>query len=313
MKATIVDRSLPNRLAIRDVEPPVAGNGDALVKVVATSLNLGEARRSLLVAEDGHRPGWDVAGIVEQAARDGTGPSAGSRVVGFIETCAWSETVAIPARRLAVIPDAVSFEQAATLPVAGLTAYYALAQGGLLAGKSVLVNGASGGVGHIACQIAKTAGARVVAVVRGREGAELLSAYEPDEVLVTERLGDAASAGPYDVILESVGGDALGQALGMLDAEGVCVTFGDAGDKPAAFHPRPFFRANGTRLYGLFVHEEVQRAPPALPLTRMMRLIERGSLVPEITHRAPWEDIAETARLLVDRKIRGKAVIAIGE
>ncbi len=309
MRVTIVDRQAADRLVIGTRPEPAQGPSDAVVRMVTTSLNLGECRRALKVAEDGFLPGWDVAGVVEAAAPDGSGPAKGARVVGFVEGGAWAEKVVLPAWRLAEIPQAVSFEQAATLPVAGLTASYALAQGGLLAGKKVLVDGASGGVGHLACQIAVVSGADVFAVVRREAAAEGLRHIDGIEIVVTERLADAASSGPFDVIVESIGGDALADALGMLAGDGVCVTLGDAGDKPAAFNPRPFFRAGAARLYGLFVYEEVYRHRPAPVLQRMMRLIERGLLVPDITLEAGWAEIGSVARRLVDRKITGKAVI----
>src|SRR5207302_7521683 len=104
-------------------------------------------------------PGWDLAGIVENEAADGSGPRTGSRVVGMLNPGAWAEVVAVPTSILAEIPESVSFAQAATLPVAGLTALWALEHGGLLLDRLVLITGASGGVGHFACQITRKAGA----------------------------------------------------------------------------------------------------------------------------------------------------------
>ena len=121
----------------------------------------------------------------------------------------------------------------------------------------------------------------------------------------------AASQGPFDVILESVGGDMLGDALGLLAPDGVCVTYGESTGRPAAFDPRPFFRVGGARLYGLFVYEEVRRHPPALALTRLLDLVAGKQLKPRITIEADWADIARVAKDLMDRKIRGKAVIHI--
>lgn len=312
MRGVVVTHTAAGRaLELRILPEPVAGAGDAVVRMKATSLNLGEVKRSLTMAEDGHRPGWDVAGVVERAAADGSGPAVGTRVAGFIESGAWAELVALPARRLAPIPDGVSFEQAATLPVAGLTAWYALSQGGLLAGRRVLINGASGGVGHLACQIARASGARVTAVVRRAERAATLEGPGIRVVVAPEGLGSAAEFGPYDVILDSVGGADLSAAIALVGTAGVCVTFGDAGTDPAAFHPRPLFR-NGGRICGLFVHDEVQRDPPAPPLAAMMQLIEDGLLQPEIQVCAPWEKIDALGRDLMERRIAGKAVLTIG-
>src|SRR5437868_315558 len=164
--AIIVDPSTPERLVIREVASPTPSPSEALVRVKSISLNRGEVRTASN-ADAGWRPGWDFAGTVEQQASDGSGPHAGSRVVGMLSSSgAWAEVVAAPTTVLAEIPEGVTFAQAATLPVAGLTALWTLEHGGLLLNKRVLINGASGGVGHLACQLARQAGARVVGVVR---------------------------------------------------------------------------------------------------------------------------------------------------
>ena len=125
-RAVVVDSQVPGRLAIRPMPVPSPLPSQALVRVKSISLNLGEVRRALTMAEAGWRPGWDLAGVVEQAAADHSGPPAGARVVGFVPAGAWAEAVAVPTNALAQLSDNVSFTQAATLPVAGLTALYAL-------------------------------------------------------------------------------------------------------------------------------------------------------------------------------------------
>src|SRR6266849_6565152 len=144
IQAIVVDPDIAGRLAIREVEPPSPAPSEALVRVRATSLNLGEVRDTT-TAKAGWRPGWDLAGVVEQAAADGSGPKSGARVVGMVNAGAWAELVAVPTAVLAEIPDTVTFAQAATLPVAGLTALYALEKGGFLLNRKVLITGASGG------------------------------------------------------------------------------------------------------------------------------------------------------------------------
>lgn len=146
IRAVVVTPAAPARLAIDTVvstaPPPTA----ALVRVAAISLNRGEVRRAQSDPA-GARPGWDLSGVVEQAAADGSGPPVGSRVVGFLPSGAWAELVAVPTHALAVLPDSVTFAQAATLPVAGLTALLGLEKAGSLLGRTVLITGASGGVG----------------------------------------------------------------------------------------------------------------------------------------------------------------------
>lgn len=309
MRAVVVRPDSSPRLIFSDVPEPIPGAAEAVVRMVATSLNYGEIKRALFTADVGFRPGWDVAGIVEKPAIDGSGPGAGERVIGFTTGMAWAERVALPGRHLAVIPDNVSFATAATLPVAGLTAYYGLARAGMLAGKSILVTGASGGVGHLACQLASASSATVTAFLRSDRAIAEVEAYGVDHVVVAERLSSCSRFGPFDVILDAVGGDVLSDALSMLAPEGVCVTYGAAGETLSEFHPRPFFRAGSTRLYGLYVYEEIHRHPPAAALSRLAQLVGKGVLRPRVTIQTEWHDIEEVGRQLLDREITGKAVL----
>ena len=185
--AVVVSPEAQGRLAIRGVAEPVPDRAEALVRVRAISLNRGEVRRAGMAAA-GWRPGWDLAGEVERAAADGSGPRVGARVVGLLPEGAWAERVAVPTHALAELPEKVTFSQAATLPVAGLTALYALAKGGPLMGRRVLVTGATGGVGDFAVQLARLAGARVTASARRQDQAPALRALGAHEVLVGDEI-----------------------------------------------------------------------------------------------------------------------------
>jgi len=167
-QAVVVDQKVPGKLIIHDIAMPQPLPSEALVRVSAISLNRGETRRSIQ-AEDGWRPGWDLAGVVEQTAAGGSGPHTGGRVVGFLPDGAWAQHVAVPSHALASLPDAVTFAQAATLPVAGLTALYVLAKRGQLIHRRVLITGATGGVGDFAVQLVRLTGAHLVASVRRAE------------------------------------------------------------------------------------------------------------------------------------------------
>ena len=173
MRAVLIDKGAPANLFLGKAEEPTPAPSEALVRVETISLNRGEVRRAQ-TAEAGFNPGWDLAGTVERAAADGTRPRAGARVVGLLPSGAWAELIAVPANSLAELPESASFELAATLPVAGLTALYALEKGGGLIGRSVLVTGASGGSGNFGIQLARLSGARVVALVRREEHEELV-------------------------------------------------------------------------------------------------------------------------------------------
>src|SRR6266851_4257072 len=225
IRAVVVDPTADGRLAIKLVDLRDPDRDEVTVRVTAISLNRGETRRALLVAEPGWRPGWDFAGVVETEAADGSGPKPGTRIVGLLPSGAWAERVNCRSHAVAALPDAVTDAQAATLPVAGLTALHALRQGGLLLGRKVLVDGASGGVGHLACQLAAAAGAQVWGHVRRKEYRAAVAEWCGDRVVIGRDLVAAKPYGPFWLILDSLGGSALSAALGMLQPNGTCVTF----------------------------------------------------------------------------------------
>ena len=191
IRAVVVDPAAPGKLAVKAVELRDPDRDEVGVRVTAISLNRGETRRALQVAEPGWRPGWDFAGIVETAAADGSGPKPGTRVVGLLPSGAWAERINCRSHAVAALPNAVSDAEAATLPVAGLTALHALRQGGLLLGRKVLVDGASGGVGHLACQLAAAAGALVWGHVRREEHRAAVAEWCGDRVVLGRDLGVA--------------------------------------------------------------------------------------------------------------------------
>src|SRR5260370_13217270 len=211
MRALVATGSSAAPLELRSVEEPMADAAQAIVDVRAISINRGELRL-LAMRPEGWRPGQDIAGVVAQSAADGSGPPVGTRVVAMVDQAGWAERVAVPSSRMGVLPDAVSFAQAASLPVAGLTALRALRLGGFLLGRNVLVTGATGGVGHFAVQLAARAGAHVVGISRDpARGKALLDAGDvslaSDASGLTERL---------DLILGSVGREALTGAPGVV-------------------------------------------------------------------------------------------------
>ena len=312
IRAVVVDPSLPGRLAIREVSLRDPDRDEVVVKVTAVSLNRGETRRALQVAEADWRPGWDFSGVVETTAADGSGPKPGTRVVGILPSGAWAERVNCRSHAVAALPQSVSDAQAATLPVAGLTALHALRQGGLLLGRKVLVDGASGGVGHLACQLAVAAGATVWGHVRREEYRAAVADWCDERVVVGRDLATAKPHGPFWLILDSIGGTALSAALGMLQPNGTCVTFGVSETSTASIESREFFATGGTRLYGLTLFHElmsVERAGIGLGL--LADLIATKKLRPQIAVEEPWGEIGAVARRLLDRDFTGKAVLHI--
>ncbi len=307
IRAVVVDPQVEGRLAIKEVSPPSPAPSEALVRVAAISLNRGEVRRAMS-AEAGWQPGWDLAGTIEVAAANGS-PSVGSRVVGFVPKGAWKEVVAVPTHSLAELPESVTFAQAATLPVAGLTAMHALAKAGSLLDRKVLITGASGGVGNFACQLARLSGATVVAHVRNPQFEASVKQTGAHIVVTGDDLSVASEYGPYDLILESVGGTTLSTALSLIAPDGMCVLFGTSANKEVTFDASKFYGTGGASLYGFILFHELEREPASVGLKRLVNLVAHGQLSPHIDVEAPWTQVAEVAQQLTQRRFAGKAVL----
>jgi NADPH2:quinone reductase len=310
MRAIVVDPDASGRLVIRDIEDPMPTPSEALVKVAAISLNRGEVRRAHQ-AEAGWRPGWDLAGTLEQAAADGSGPKEGARVVGLMRQGAWAEQVSVPTNALAELPEPVTFAQAASLPVAGLTALRSLEKGGLLTERRVLVTGASGGVGHFACALGKLSGAHIVGAIRTANYRDAVLQAGAEDVVTGEELRGAERLGPFDLALDSVGGKTLAKALTLLAPGGTCVVFGSTAGQESTVHVPQFYVTGGLTLYGFFLFYEHVRNPVGPDLSRLARLVASGRLNVPIEVEAPWAEIAEVAQKLTERAFTGKAVLHI--
>jgi len=306
IRAVIVDADRPERLVIGEAAAPP---GAPLIRVHAFSLNRGEVRTGLHEAPSGTQLGWDIAGVIERPAADGSGPPAGTRVAAAT-LGGWAELAAAPVERMAVIPDGVSFAQAACLPVAGLTARAALGRIGKLESARVLVAGASGGVGTFAVQLAKAGGAFVVAALRNAGNEGFVRSLGADEVAIGPDLEGAERHGPFDLVLESAGGSSLARAMTLLAPGGTCVLLGASGEAGASIDTSRF-RIGGTSLYGLVMGYEFQREPPAVGLAELLQQVAAGRLTPSIGVEAPWTRIAEVAADLMARRFHGKAVLHV--
>ena len=302
MRALVSMRSAPYAQLKDGVPDPEPRPDEALVEVQAFSLNRGETRR-LQTLEPGTVTGWDLAGTVRRQAGDG-GPREGARVVGLRNAGAWAELAAVKVEHLAELPDGIPLEQAAALPVAGLTA---LQRAGFILGKRVLVTGASGGVGRFAIQLAKLAGAHVTGVSRRTEGLRQLGADELAPEIDLE--------GPtYDAILDAVGGPVLGRALQRVAPGGIVVSFASTVTEPVSYPTRELFaRAPGARLYGFYIFSELDHTRSgSTDLRRLADLVAAKRLDPQIDLTLSWEDSAQAIEALLDRRVNGKAVLTVG-
>jgi NADPH2:quinone reductase len=291
---------------LRELPEPQPMRNEALLEVRAFSLNRGELRSFRNNAE-GWVPGQDVAGVVLRQAANGEGPPAGSRVVALMDEFGWAQHAAVASHRMAALPENVSFAQAATLPVAGLTALRTLRHGGPLIGRRVLITGAAGGVGTLAVQIAAHSGARVTAVVGRPERAAGLMELGAAEVIQ----GIDNAQGRFALILESAGGASLARAIQLVEAKGTVVVYGNSSGETTTTSFADFRGAPNSRVqsFSYFYSEAEERFAPDLAL--LVSLIADGSLKPQIGVEQSWRNIAEVAEQLRDRRVSGKAVLLV--
>jgi NADPH:quinone reductase len=305
MPAFVPAPDAPGRIALEEVPEPTPAADEALVVVEAYSVNRGEL--FLLEApREGWRPGQDVAGHVERTAADGSGPAQGTRVVAHVPAGGWAPLVAAPTDALAMLPDAVAAPDAATLGVAGLTALRLLRTAGSVAGRRLLLTGASGGVGHFVVELATAQGALVTAVSSSPERGERLRALGAAEVVA-----DVESAqGPFEVVLESVGGRSLETALTRLAPRGTLLWLGQASRQPASLD---FFAVMSAAPYATIVPFSYWRsgASDADDLATLVRLVAAGHLHPEIGLQADWRETPDALIALGERRVRGNAVLTI--
>jgi NADPH:quinone reductase-like Zn-dependent oxidoreductase len=301
----LVSSSTPPFAELAEVADPKPLAHEALVSVHAVSLNRGEVRR-LERMEPGTVAGWDLAGTVSRPAADGHGPAEAARVVGLKLSGAWAERVAVPTEFLAELPEGISFAQAATLPVAGLTALRALEIGGFVLGKRVLVTGASGGVGRFAIQLAALAGAHVTAVARRTEGLAELGA----DAVLPELPSEGET---FDVILDAIGGPVLGAALQRVAPRGTVVSFAATVPEPVSYPTRELFsRAPGAVLHGLYIFDELDHTrTAAADLRRLADLVASGRVDPQIDLTTSWSEAPSAIQALLDRRVAGKAVLTL--
>lgn len=303
MRAVIYDPQARANLRLADVDEPAAAESEAVIQVRATALNFGEVHFIDRMRKPGEVPGWDAAGVVVQAAADGSGPPVGSRVVGFHGAGGWAQRRTVPTENLAILPDSVEFGPAAALPVAGVTALQALRRLGPVVGRRVLITGASGGVGRFAVQLAARAGAHVVAAVGSEARGAGLRDLGAAEVVVgladiTERVFG---------VLDNVGGQLLAEAFSLVGDGGSAQSIGMASNQPTTID----FEAE--RLSGAQKSLEpfTVRTPFGADLGYLVALLAAGEIDPQIGLRSSWNEVSDAAAALLDRRVAGNAVLDV--
>ena len=307
-------------LSVGEIDRPAVAPGEVLLQVRAAGLDRGTWHLMtgkpypLRLAGFGVRapknpvPGLDVSGVVIEVGSDVTRFAPGDEVYG-IGKGSFAEFAAAREDKLALKPAALTFEQAAALPVSGMTAYAGLADvGKLQPGQRVLVVGASGGVGTYAVQIAKALGAHVTGVASTGK-LDLVRSIGADRVIDYTREDFAAGGTPYDLILDVGGNSSLRRLRRALTPRGTLVIaggenggrwLGGADRQLRALALSPFVRQRLTT----FVSKEHFSG-----LERMTALVDDGQLVPAIERTLPLSGVAEAMRHLEAGRTRGKLVI----
>jgi NADPH:quinone reductase-like Zn-dependent oxidoreductase len=338
MKAIVQERyGSPDDLELREVEKPAVGDDDVLVRVRAASVHpdvwhvvTGRPYVLRLAGAGFSRPknpipGTDMAGIVESVGRGVTRFRLGDPVFGetiathqWINGGAFAEYVSVPQDLLAVKPDNITFEQAASVPSSGYIALQNLRDPSRLRpGQTVLINGAGGGVGALALQIAKAYGAHVTAVDSTRK-LGMLRALGADEV-IDFTVEDFTQLGVrYDLIFDVPGNRPFSACRRALKPDGRYVLIG---------HER--FGASGTRVFGVIPHFlklaflsrfVKQLRGPGIPtptkkeaMAVMRELLETGKITPVIDSTYHLREVREAFRHLIEDEIQGKVIIAATE
>ncbi|MDQ0772868.1 NADPH:quinone reductase-like Zn-dependent oxidoreductase [Streptomyces aurantiacus] len=295
-------------LRYEDVEQPVPGAGQVLIRVAATSFNgvdgniRGGFMQGPIPVTLPHTPGLDVSGTVEALGQGVADLGIGDRVVGFLPMAgdgAAAEYVVAPAGILTPAPTSIPLPDAAALPVVGLTAWQALFDHGkLTAGQRVLINGAGGAVGGYAVQLAKNAGAYVIATA-GPRSSEQVRTAGADEV-IDHTATDVAEAvtEPVDVVLNLAPIDPaqLAALPALIRSGGVLVN-------TTVWMPAPSDEQRGVRGIDLFVRSDADQ------LSGLVALIDSGELRVDVAQRVPLAELAAVHAQAATGELRGKAVI----
>ena len=322
MKAIICQKyGSPDVLELKEVPQPVAGENEVLVQVKAASVNAADWRllrgRPYLVRlmfgllKPGRSIlGSDIAGRVEAVGSKVRQFKVGDEVFGDLSSCgfgAFAEYVCVPEKALAHKPANMSFEEAAALPMAAVTALQGLRdKGKIQPGKKVLINGASGGVGTFAVQIAKAFGAEVTGVCSTGK-MEMVSSLGADQVIDYRQENFTLNGQRYDLILAANGYHPLSAYKQVLSANGVYVMIGGSGRQMfEVLLLGPFLSRKGGKQLGNLLAEPNQK-----DLLAIKTLVESGKIKPIIDRRYALNEVPEAIRYLEEGHARGKVVITV--
>ncbi len=314
----------PDSLVIEEVPSPPLAAGQVRIAVHACGVNFPDT----LIIENKYQfkpdlpfsPGGEISGEVMEVAPDVDNVKPGDRVIGMCGWGGYAEELVMPARKVVKMPDGFDFPTAAAFTLTYGTSYHALKQrADLKKGESMLVLGASGGVGLSAVEIGKAFGARVVAAASSDEKLEVCKAHGADEVInyTTEdlraRAKELGGKNGFDVIYDPVGDKYAEPALRSIAWEGRYLVIGfAAGEIPKI--PLNLVLLKGCQIVGVFWGSFTEREPALnfRNLDEMAEMVRNGTLKPHISATYPLEQAAKALNDMKARKVTGKVVLVTG-
>jgi NADPH:quinone reductase-like Zn-dependent oxidoreductase len=311
----------PDVLRLMEIEKPVPKDNQVLVKVHATSLNYGNlvllkgepflARFAFGLLKPKYSiPGGDIAGLVEEVGKDVKQFKPGDAVFGDLSACGWSgfaEYVAVPESALTLKPANISYEEAAAVPMAAVTALQSLRdKGKIQPGQKVLINGASGGVGTFAVQIAKSYGAEVTGICSTRN-IDILRSIGADHVIDYKKEDFTKRSDQYDLILGVNGSHPMSAYSRALKPNGIFIHVGGSGSQMfQAMTLGTWISMTGNKKMGSFLQRQKQE-----DLIYLKELLETGKVKPVIDRSYPLSEVPEAFRYFEKGHAQGKVVITL--
>jgi NADPH2:quinone reductase len=316
------EHGAPSVLRVEEVEKPQPGPGQVLIRSEAIGVTFAEVQRRQGIRIGGHAdlpgsPGGDVAGTVEAVGDGVTNVRAGDRIVTDVHHGAYADYVVADAGWAIPIPDTLDAAEATLLPSPAQTAYHAIKESGQLKpGETILIDAASGGVGHLAVQIAKAMGAgKVIATASSREkldfvrdlGADVTINYTDEDW--DEQVRAATGGRGADVVLETVGGDILTKSVQLTAQFGRLVFYGSAGGNIQPINPLALSRMK--TVAGFALYAMLYNMPDAIAAGQrdLLEMIASGKVRPIVHSRLGLDDVVKAHEIMEARTHFGKVVL----
>jgi NADPH2:quinone reductase len=321
MKAVVIDEfGGPDVLRYRDVPDPPLSPASVLVEVRAVGVNRGDLQERSGEAGDVQMPlplivGWEVAGVVKAVGDLVQNVRQGDRVVAIMPSGGYAELAAPIAQAVVPIPQSLSFEEAAGIPIVFMTAWFALMKkAALRAGETALIQAAGSGVGMAGVQIAAHVGARVIATAGSDEKlarARELGAHETTNYRTTdfaEAITAITGSRGVDVVLESVGGQTLVRSIELLATGGRLVSVGNSSQEPVSIDAALLVERD-VSLSGFNLSSELLRPGAIEEFRKVVELCGRGELKVIVDRVLPLSEAAAAHGILAERANFGKVIL----